>query len=51
MYANGIYSLYMELIETSVFTKKITAWLSEDSYRLFQNALITAPCQLKVETD
>ena len=32
MYANGIYSLYMELIETSVFTKKITA-------------LITAPCQ------
>ena len=45
MYANGIYSLYMELIETSVFTKKITALLSEDSYRLFQNGLITAPCQ------
>ncbi len=33
----------MVIIETSVFTKKITALLSDDEYRLFQNALVESP--------
>jgi hypothetical protein len=33
----------MVIIETSVFTKKITALLSDDEYRLLQNALVESP--------
>ena len=33
----------MVIIETSIFTKKISALLSDEEYRLFQNALVEMP--------
>jgi len=33
----------MVIIETSIFTKKITALLNDDEYRLLQNALVESP--------
>jgi len=33
----------MEFIETSIFTKSLSALLSDDEYRLLQNALLRDP--------
>jgi hypothetical protein len=33
----------MVIVETSVFTRRITAMLSDDNYRLLQNALLENP--------
>jgi hypothetical protein len=33
----------MVIIETSVFTKKITALMNDEEYRAFQNVLVEMP--------
>jgi hypothetical protein len=37
------YKLYVEFVETTVFTRQVTTLLSDDEYRELQLALIQAP--------
>lgn len=43
--------LLMEFIETTVFTKKITSLLSDESYKDFQRSLLAAPEQGRLLKD
>ena len=38
----------MRFIETKVFTKRITEYISDDSYRAFQEVLVSNPHSGKV---
>jgi mRNA-degrading endonuclease RelE of RelBE toxin-antitoxin system len=43
MCANGVYSIYMKFIETSVFTKQINGLLPDEQYRELQKKLVFNP--------
>ncbi|SRR5258706_15800099 len=43
LYANGVYLFLVELVETSVFTRQITALLSDEEYLRFQYQLAANP--------
>jgi len=41
--ANDVYYTYMEIYETSVFTKQITGLISDEDYRDLQRVLVVNP--------
>jgi hypothetical protein len=42
-YANGVYHVPMEFIETPTFTRLVTELLTDDEYRQMQNVLVEDP--------
>ena len=41
----------MEFIETTVFTKKVTTLISDESYKDFQRSLLQSPCKGRLIKD